>query len=60
VPSKNLKIKIHRIIILLVLLYGCETWSAILKEERRLKEFENRELRRIFGPTRDEVTGDWR
>jgi hypothetical protein len=42
------------------LVYGCETWSLTLKKECRLREFENRVLRRIFGPKRDEVTGDWR
>jgi hypothetical protein len=52
--------KMHRIIILLVVLYGCETWSITLKEERRLKVFNNKVLRRIFGPKRDEVTGEWR
>ena len=57
--SKNLKIKIYRIIILSVL-YGCETWSLTLKEERGLRVFENRVLRRIFGPKRDEVTGERR
>jgi hypothetical protein len=41
-------------------LYGCETWSLTFKEERRLRVFENRVLRRIFGPKRDEVTGEWR
>jgi hypothetical protein len=41
-------------------LYGCETWSLTLREEHRLRVFENRVLRRIFGPRRDEVTGDWR
>ena len=56
--SKNIKIKIHRTIILPVVLYGCETWSLTLREERRLRVFENRVLRRIFGPKRDEVTGD--
>ena len=40
--------------------YGCETWSLTLREERRLKVFENRVLRRVFGPKRDEVTGEWR
>jgi hypothetical protein len=55
--SKNTKIKIHRIIILLVVLYGCETWTLTLREEHRLRVFENRVLRRIFGPKRDEVTG---
>jgi len=58
--SKNLKIKIHRTIILPVVLYGCETWSLTLREERRLRMFQNRVLRRIFGPKRDEVTGEWR
>ena len=58
--SKNLKIKIYRTIILPVVLYGCETWSLTLREERRLRVFENMVLRRIFGPRRDEVTGDWR
>jgi len=52
--SKNLKIKIYRTIILPVVLYGCETWSLTLREERRLRVFENRVLRRIFGPKRDE------
>ena len=54
--SKNLKIKINRNIILPVLLYGSETWSLTFRKERRLKVFENRVLRRIFGPKRDEVT----
>jgi hypothetical protein len=58
--SKTLKIKIHRTIILPVVLYGCETWSLILTEERRLLVFENRVLRRVFGPKRDEITGEWR
>ena len=57
---KNLKMKIHRTIILPIVLYGCETWSLKLREERRLRVFENMVLRRIFGPRRDEVTGDWR
>jgi len=57
--SKNIKIKIYRTIILPVVLYGCETWSLTLREERRLRVFENRVLRRIFGPKRDEVTGEW-
>jgi hypothetical protein len=57
--SKNVRIKIYRTIILPVVLYGCETWSLILKEECRLRVFENRVLR-IFGPKRDEVTGEWR
>ena len=58
--SKNLKIKIYRTIILPVVLYGCETWSLKLREERKLRVFENMVLRRIFGPRRGEVTGDWR
>jgi hypothetical protein len=58
--SKNLKIKIYRTIILPVVVYGCETWSLTLREERRLRVIENRVLRRIFGSKRDEVTGVWR
>ena len=54
---KNLKIKIYRTIILPVVLYGCETWSLTLREERKLRVFENMVLRRIFGPRRDEVAG---
>jgi len=50
----------YRTVILSVVLYGCETWSLSLREERRLRVFENRVLRRIFGPKRDEVTGEWR
>ena len=57
---KNLKIKIYGTIILPVVLYGCETWLLILREEHRLRVFENRVLRRIFGPKRDGVTGEWR
>jgi hypothetical protein len=53
-------IKIYRIIILSVVLYGCETWSLTLREEHRLRVFENRVLKRLFGPKRDEVTGEWR
>ena len=51
---------IYRTIILPVVLYGCETWSLTLREERRLRMFENRVLRRVFGPKRDEMTGEWR
>jgi len=58
--SKNIKIKIYRTVILPVVLYGCETWSLILREGRRLRVFENRVLRRVFGAKRDEVTGEWR
>ena len=50
----------HRTIILSVVLYGCETWSLTLREECRLRVFENRVLKRIFGTKRDEVTGEWR
>jgi len=58
--SKNLNIKIHRTIILSLVLYGCETWSLISRVERRLRVFENRVLRRIYGPKRDDITGEWR
>ena len=58
--SINVKIKIYRTVILHVVLYGCETWSLTLREKRRLRVFENRVLRRIFGPKRDEVTMEWR
>ena len=58
--SKNLKIKIYRTIILPIVLYGCENWLLTLREEHRLRFFENRVLRRIFGPKRDGVTGEWR
>jgi hypothetical protein len=58
--SKNLKIKIYRTIIWPVVLYGCETWSLTLREECRPRVFENRVLRSIFGPKRNEVTGEWR
>ena len=57
---KYLNIKIYRTIILPVVLYGCETWLLTLREEPRLRVFENRVLRRVFGPKRDEVTGEWR
>jgi len=58
--SKNLKIKIYIIIIWPAVLYGCETWSFTLREERKLRVFENMVLGRIFGRRRDEVTGEWR
>ena len=58
--SRKLKIKIYRTIILSVVLHGCEAWSLTLREEKNLKVFENMVLRRIFGPRRDEVTGEWR
>ena len=60
IVKRNVKIKIYRTIILPVVLYGCETWSLTLREERKLRVFENKVLRRIYGPRRDEVTGDWR
>ena len=56
--SKSINTKTYRIIILLVVLYGCESWSLILREERRMRVLENRVLRRIFGPERDDVTGE--
>jgi hypothetical protein len=55
-----LKFRIYKTILLPVVLYGCESWSLTLREEHRLRVFENRVLRRIFGPKRDEVTGEWR
>jgi hypothetical protein len=58
--SKNVKIKIYRTIILPVVFYGCESWSVTLRKKRWLRVFENKVLRRIFGPKRDEVTGEWR
>ena len=58
--SKNVNIKIYRTIILPFVLYGCGTWSFALRDECRLRVFENRVLRRILGPKRDEVTGEWR
>jgi hypothetical protein len=58
--SRNLKVKIYKTMILPVVLYGCETLSLTLREEHRLRVFENRVLRRIFGPKKDEVTGEWR
>jgi hypothetical protein len=58
--SRNVKVKIYKTIILPVVLYRCETSSLTLREEHRLRVFENRVLMRIFGPKRDEVTGEWR
>jgi hypothetical protein len=59
--SKNVQIRIYeyKTMILPVVLYRCETWSLTLKEEHRLKVFENRVPRRIFGPKMGEVTGGW-
>jgi hypothetical protein len=59
VSIKKLKIKIYKTVILPVVLYGCETWSPTLREEHRLRVFENRVLRRIFVPKREE-DGSWR
>jgi hypothetical protein len=58
--SKNIKIRIYKTIVLPVVLYGCETWSLILREEHRLRVFGSRVVRRIFGSKRDEMTGGWR
>jgi hypothetical protein len=58
--SKNVKIRTYKTIILPVVLYGCDTWSLTLNEEHRMRVFENRVLSRIFGPKKDEVTGEWR
>ncbi|KAJ4439060.1 hypothetical protein ANN_15016 [Periplaneta americana] len=58
--SKNLKVRIYKTVILPVVLYGCETWTLTLREEQRLRVFENKVLRKIYGAKRDEVTGEWR
>jgi hypothetical protein len=58
VATQKLTIRIYRTIILPFVLYGCETWSLTLKVERRIRVFENRVLRGIFGPKRDELTGN--
>ena len=58
--SKSKKIEIYRTIIFPVVVYGCETWSLTMREECRLRVFEKRVLRRIFGPKRDKLTGEWR
>jgi len=58
--SKNIKIKIQRLITVPVILYGCETWTLKLMEERRLRVSENRVLRKIFRPNGGEVTGEWK
>jgi hypothetical protein len=57
--SRNVKVKIYKTIILPLVLDGCETWSLTLREEHILRVFENRVLRRKFGPKRDEVIGEW-
>jgi hypothetical protein len=56
---KNTKIRVYRTVVLPVVLYGCETWAVTLREEQRLRVFENRVLRGIFGPERDEATAEW-
>jgi hypothetical protein len=58
--SRNVKVKIYKTIILPIVLYGCETWTLALREEHRLRVFENSILREMFGPKMDEVTGEWR
>jgi hypothetical protein len=58
--SKNIRIKIFRTVILPVVFYGYQTWSLTLREKRRMRVFEKNMLMRTFGPTRDELTGDWR
>jgi hypothetical protein len=58
--SKSLKIRIYKTIILPLVLYGHETWSLTLREEHRLRAFENRVLRKAFGPKGDEAMGEWR
>jgi hypothetical protein len=57
---KIMNVRIYKTIILPVVLYGCETWSLTVREEHKLRMFENRVLRRIFGPKREGVTGGWR
>ncbi|KAJ4434494.1 hypothetical protein ANN_23056 [Periplaneta americana] len=57
---KNVKVGVYKAVVLPVLLYGCETWTLTLREEHRVRVFENKVLRKIFGAKRDEVTGDWR
>jgi hypothetical protein len=59
-PFSCLKLKIHKTIILHVVLFGCETWFLIQREEHELSMFQNRVLRRIFGPKREEEVGGWR
>ena len=58
--TRKLKVKTYKTIILPVVLFGCETWSLTLKEEHRLRMFENKVLRKIFGANKDEITGEWR
>jgi hypothetical protein len=58
--NESMKVRIYKTIILPVVLYGCETWSLTIREEHKLRVFENRVLRRIFRPKRNGVTGGWR
>ena len=58
--SKNIKLKIYKSVIPPVISYGCETWTLTLREEKRLQVFENKVLSQIFGPKRDDQTGEWR
>jgi hypothetical protein len=58
--SKNVKVKMYRVVILPVILCECETWSLTLTEEHRPRVFENKVLRKVFGPKKDEVSGEWR
>ena len=58
--SKKSKVNTYKIIILPVVLYGCETWSLTLREEHRLRVFKNKVLRKIFGTKRDKIPGEWR
>jgi len=55
-----MKIKVYRTIVLAVVVYGCQTWSVTLREQHRLRVFENRVLREISGPKKKEMTGEWR
>ena len=57
---KKLKVKTYKTIILPVVLYGCETWSLTLRDEHRLRVFDSKVVRKIFGSKRDEITGEWR
>jgi hypothetical protein len=58
--SKNIKIQSYRTVVLPVVLYGCETWSVTLRYEHNIRALQNTVLRKIFGPKRKEVTGEWR
>jgi len=58
--SRKLKLKIYKTVILSIILYGCESWSTTLADEHTLRVFENKVLRKIYGPKREEMTGEWR